>query len=194
MKVGAVILAAGKASRFGSPKQLLEFKGETLIDRACRTAMEAGCQPVLRVLGSHGEKIIARPCPDRVETFVHPAWEEGMGSSLAAGVSRLLELAPDLDGIFVLLADQPMIAPSLLKTMILELQKTSVVWCIQSNITGPPALFARIHFEELLALRGDRGAKAVAKNHEAATVAFPRARWDIDSPEAWDQFLNANLD
>jgi CTP:molybdopterin cytidylyltransferase MocA len=43
MRIGAVILAAGKASRFASPKQLLEIDGETLIDRACRTALEAGC-------------------------------------------------------------------------------------------------------------------------------------------------------
>jgi len=183
MRIGAVVLAAGKASRFGSPKQLLEIHEETLIDRACRTAMEAGCDPVLRLLGAHAEKILERPCPAGVGTFVHAGWDEGMGSSLAAGVSRLLQLCPELDAIFVLLADQPMVTVGLLATMETELQTASVVWC-----EGPPALFARKHFEELLGLHGDRGAKAVAANHDAATVQFPDAAWDIDSPEAWERF------
>lgn len=188
MRIGAVILAAGKASRFGSPKQLLEINGETLVDRACRTAVEAGCHPVLRLLGAHAEKILEHHCPAGVETFVHAGWEAGMGSSLAAGVSRLLELCPELDAVFVLLADQPMTTAGLLATMADELQTASVVWC-----NGPPALFARKHFEELLDLQGDRGAKAVAANHDAVAVHFPEAAWDIDSPEAWEQFLAANF-
>lgn len=189
MKIGAVILAAGKASRFGSPKQLLKIHGETLIDRACRTALAAGCDPVLRLLGAHADRIMEQPSPDGVETFVHQGWEEGMGSSLAAGVSRLLELRPDLDALFVLLADQPMVSAALLKTM--QSRSDSVVWCDYSNATGPPALFRRPHFEELISLTGDRGARSVAANHRAGTVAFPEAARDIDSPEAWEDFLAA---
>lgn len=188
MKAGALVLAAGKASRFGSPKQLLEINGEALIDRACRTALEAGCAPVLRLLGAHSGRILERPCPDGVETFVHAGWEEGMGSSLAAGVSRLLELCPELDAVFVLLADQPMTTASLLAMMRTELDSTSVVWC-----NGPPALFARKHFGELMDLHGDRGAKVVVANYQPAIVPFPNAAWDIDSPETWEEFLAANL-
>jgi len=50
-------------------------------------------------------------------------------------------------------------------------------------------LFAKLHFEELMALHGDRGAKAVAAEHRTALVAFADATWDIDSPEAWERFL-----
>lgn len=192
MRIGAVVLAAGKASRFGSPKQLLEINGETLIDRACHTALEAGCRPVLRLLGAHADMIQERPCPADVETFIHAGWEEGMGSSLAAGVSRLLERCPELDAVFVLLTDQPMVTTGLLKTMEAELQSASIVWCEHSNAKGPPALFARKHFQELQALQGDRGAKAVVANHQAAIVPFMDAAWDIDSPEAWEKFLTAH--
>ncbi len=188
MKLGAVILAAGRASRFGSPKQLLQIEGETLIDRACRIASEAGCQPLVRVLGAHSEKILEHPCPSGVETLVHADWEKGMGSSLAVGVSHLLELHPELDGVFVLLADQPMISAQLLETMKSKLQSSSVVWCGHSDAKGPPALFSRTHFPELMALRGDQGAKSVAASHQAALVPFPDAVWDIDSPEAWQRF------
>lgn len=191
MKIGAVVLAAGKASRFGAPKQLLEIDGETLIDRACRTAVAAGCCPVLRVLGANAELIAGRACPDDVETLVHAGWEEGMGSSLAAGVARLLERSPEIDAVFVLLADQPMVSAGLLGEMARHLSDASIVLCDHGEATGPPALFAKRHFNELMALHGDRGAKAVATNHQPALVAFPDAAWDIDSPEAWERFLAA---
>jgi molybdenum cofactor cytidylyltransferase len=189
MKTGAVILAAGKASRFGSPKQLLEVDGETLLDRACRTALEAGCGPVVRIVGAHADLILERRCPEEVETLIHADWEKGMGSSLAAGVSKLLALCPDLEAVFVLLTDQPSVTVELLETMKSGLQRASIVWCGHRNVTGPPALFAREHFQELLALDGDRGAKAVAARHQAAVIQFPEAAWDIDSPETWERFL-----
>lgn len=189
MKIGAVVLAAGKASRFGSPKQLLEIDGETLIDRACRTALEAGCEPVLRVLGAHSEAILGQPCPEHVETLVHAGWEDGMGSSLSAGVCVLLERVPELDAVFVMLADQPMVTADLLGEMRAQLSESGVVLCDHGKATGPPALFAKQHFDELMALHGDRGAKAVASNHHAALVMFADAAWDIDSPEAWERFV-----
>jgi molybdenum cofactor cytidylyltransferase len=189
MKTGAVVLAAGKASRFGSPKQLLEMNGETLLDRACRTALEAGCDAVVRILGAQADLILERHCPAGVGTLIHADWEKGMGSSIAAGVSHSLALCPDLEAVFVLLTDQPLVTVELLETMKSGLQRTSVVWCGYGNVTGPPALFAREHFQELLALEGDRGAKAVAARHQAAVIQFPEAAWDIDSPEAWERFL-----
>jgi len=194
MKIGAVVLAAGKASRFGSPKQLLEIEGETLIDRACHTALEAGYDPVLRVLGAHAEALLERPCSENVMTLVHAGWEEGMGSSLAAGVRDLLERAPELDAVVVMLADQPMVTAGLLEEMQARLSEASVVLCDHGEATGPPALFGRQHFGELMALHGDRGAKAVAANHHAAMVAFAGAAWDIDSPEAWERFLQRQAD
>ena len=188
MRIGAVVLAAGKASRFGSPKQLLRIGGETLVDRACRTALQAGCHPVLRLLGSHAEEILRHPGPNGVETFVHPAWEDGMGSSLAAGVTHLLDLSPGIDALFVLLADQPMVTPDLLKTMAAELETASIVLCRYADVTGPPALFTRRHFPALRALDGDRGAKSVAAGQDLATVPFDDGAWDIDSPGAWEKF------
>jgi molybdenum cofactor cytidylyltransferase len=189
MKTGAVILAAGKASRFGSPKQLLEMDGETLLDRACRTALEAGCDPIVRILGAHADLILDRRCPDGVETLLHADWEMGMGSSLAAGVSHLLALCPELEAVFVLLPDQPSVTVELLETLKPGLQSASIVWCGYQNVTGPPALFARKHFKELLALEGDRGAKVVAARHQAVVMPFPEAAWDIDSLETWEKFL-----
>ena len=195
MNTGAIILAAGQASRFGSPKQLLEWEGRSLLDRACLTALEAGCRPVLRVLGAHSDKVLQTSYLDGVETLVHSRWQEGMGSSLAAGVTRLLELAPDLDSLFILLPDQPLVTPELLRRYHQEkgTKKTPVILCDHGTATGPPAFFDRGHFPALMALHGDQGAKSIAARHPESllTIPFPDAAWDLDTPEAWDRFIRS---
>lgn len=163
----------------------------TLLDRAFETALAAGCQPVLRVLGGHASEILARPCPAGVATLVHEAWEEGMGSSLAAAAARMAELAPDLEALFVLLPDQPLVTSGLLDSMLRRLDEPiSIVLCNYGQATGPPALFHRGHFAALASLQGDQGAKAIAMKHPSslATVEFPRGALDIDTPEAWERF------
>ncbi len=195
MKAGALVLAAGRGSRFGAPKQLLEFGGVSLLDRACLAASEAGCHPVLRVLGAHAAEIASRGCPSGVETLHHLAWAEGMGSSLAAGMRRLLELSPDVETVFILLADQPMADTGLLRRMGAELERPgiSIVLCDYGAAAGPPALFAAEHFTALAELSGDQGAKALASRHPSsiAKVSFPEGAWDIDSREIWERFTRA---
>jgi molybdenum cofactor cytidylyltransferase len=194
LKTGAIILAAGGASRFGAPKQLLEWQGVTLLDRACHAALEAGCHPVLRVLGGHAAEILARTCPDGVDTLVHPQWEDGMGSSLAAGAAHMAEMAPDLAAIFILLPDQPLVTPRLLGRLADRLDDSiSIVLCDHGRATGPPALFHRRHFAALASLQGDQGAKAIAAKHPSAlaTLAFPEGALDIDTPEAWEHFTRS---
>src|SRR5205823_6575293 len=83
----AVILAAGASTRLGQPKQLIVLGGETLLDRAVRVAAEAGCWPVVVVLGADARRVLAR-CPLRsAAVLVNPWWQEGMASSLRLGVA-----------------------------------------------------------------------------------------------------------
>lgn len=191
MITGAVILAAGGATRFGGCKQLLDIDGETLIDRACRTALAAGCTPVLRVLGAAAAEILQRQELPNVFTLVHQTWSEGMGSSLAAGVREMLNLEPKCEAIFIILADQPLVSPELLKQMVglLDL-RFSMVLCDYGSDCGPPALFRYLHFKELSKLTGDRGAKGLAAGYPEAVVwlPFPGGAYDIDSKEAWYDF------
>jgi molybdenum cofactor cytidylyltransferase len=192
MKAGALILAAGGATRFGGAKQLLEIDGETLIDRACKTALAAGCEPVLRVLGARADEILERPELQGVTTLVHDYWQEGMGGSLAAGICRLLEIEPECDAVFILLADQPLVSRGLLETMLPLLEEYfSMVICDYGGSSGPPAVFKWPHFPELMELTGDRGAKSLAARHPGAVAwhPFPGGACDVDSKEAWEEFL-----
>lgn len=189
MNAAAVILAAGASSRFGRPKQLLEIDGETLVCRACRIAAEAGCSPVIVVLGAHADEIRGRGLPAGVRVVINERYAEGMGASLAHGVAEL-----DADAVVILLADQPGVEPTTLRVMADEIAKpgVSIVWCEQDGVPGPPVMFAKRHFSELSALRGDEGGRSVVKRHPdaVAVVKLPGRRWDLDDESIWREFIS----
>ena len=88
-RVAAIIIAAGSSSRLGQPKQLLALDGEMLLQRTVRIAREAGAAPVLVVLGAHREEIEARVDLSGTSIVLNRDWEEGMASSIRAGVEAL---------------------------------------------------------------------------------------------------------
>src|SRR5882757_499458 len=90
MNVGAVILAAGSSSRMGRPKQTLEFEGESLLRRAARTALSAGCRPVIVVTGANRDLSRAELDGLDVHEIINTRWETGMGTSVRAGIVELI--------------------------------------------------------------------------------------------------------
>lgn len=195
MSQAAIILAAGQASRFGSPKQLLEINGENLVRRACKLAHDARCSPIIVVLGCHAEAIEETAFPEYVTTLHNPHWQKGMGSSLAQGISHLE--GTNVESTFILLADQPGISKYTLKRMKLHFleSNTSIVACEHGKTTGPPSLFAAKHFNALSQLNTDKGGKEVFKKNaaELVTIQAPEAGWDIDDTAAWKRFCNEAL-
>ena len=194
-----LLLAAGGSQRLGEPKQLKAIEGEPLIRRAARTALAvrlAGGQPhpVVLVLGAHAERI--RPhLQDLPIAFVeNPLWSEGMASSLRAGLGRILEVKPQVRGVLVMLADQPLLEASHLEA-ILATQRSSgrdVIASHYGDHLGPPAYFAREHFPALQALRGDVGAKALLKSLNALPVPVSAdAGEDLDTPEDYSRLLES---
>src|SRR6202035_3774711 len=105
--VAAVVLAAGASRRMGEPKQLIEFRGEALLKRAASSAVEAGCQPVVVVTGAHADasRRVLREL-DVIEAK-NDHWELGISSSVRVGVEAVIAVAPGVDGIVLMLCDQP---------------------------------------------------------------------------------------
>lgn len=87
MTVAGILLAAGAGRRMGGPKALVEFDGEPLVCRGIRLLLEAGCDPVLVVVGARAEQV--RPLCGGAEVVEAADWESGMGASLRAGLARL---------------------------------------------------------------------------------------------------------
>ena len=88
-----MLLAAGASTRLGEPKQLARLGGETLLERAIRTAREAGCAPLV-VLGCEAQRIAREPWMRGVPYVINEDWPEGMGTSIAIGAKAVRKAPP----------------------------------------------------------------------------------------------------
>ncbi|MDR3669725.1 MAG: nucleotidyltransferase family protein [Holophaga sp.] len=179
--IPAVILAAGASRRLGRPKQLVELEGESLLRRTVRAAL-AGCAPVLVVVGARGEDMAAHLEGLPVTLVRNEAWEEGMASSLRAGIRALPAGA---EAVLFLVCDQPAVDGALVRRL-LQVRREhpeAVVACGYAGARGTPSIFPAHCFAQLLELRGDRGARGLLAGAGVEVVPFPEGDADVDYPE-----------
>ena len=183
----AVILAAGASRRYGSPKQLASYRGETLVARSVRLAHEAGAEAVCVVLGYRADPIrrALQECGAiriGTSTVRNPRWRDGMGRSLACGVRALKRRAR---AVLVCLADQPLLEAGDLAALVTGWRASpgSIVASRYAGKLGVPAIFPRSHFRALKSMSGDRGAQEfLASSNDVRSVPIPHAAVDIDVP------------
>lgn len=175
-----LILAAGASRRLGQPKQLLAYKGHTLLDQMILVAKEAQLGPVYVVLGCQSEEIRRQ---EGVTYIFNAQWSKGMGTSLACGVQQIRE--GTVSGLILMQCDQPYVDASLLKVISNEAEASGkgIVICDYGFGSGPPTYFSRAYFDALSLLRGDAGAKSVVQmnKEDVGTVSFREGRFDIDT-------------
>ncbi|MHA7129818.1 nucleotidyltransferase family protein [Algoriphagus namhaensis] len=192
-KLDVLLLAAGESSRMERSKALLDWQGEPLISFQIHK-LQALCLPISVVLGGYADQIQPLLKELSIKSFFNPDWQEGMGTSLAFGLSKLLEVAPETEGILVYLVDQPLIAledlRELIKTHIKNPEKIIISRSTQ-GWSGPPAIFPRNFFPELSQLEGDEGAKPLVKKHSDSVVFYScySSMEDMDTPEAYRNLL-----
>ncbi|HEY8835504.1 MAG TPA: nucleotidyltransferase family protein [Chthoniobacterales bacterium] len=182
--IGAVILAAGGSSRLGRPKQLLNFRGETLIAHAIRAAAEARCRPIVVVTGDAGDAIRNEIRDTSAVVVENVDWRSGLGTSIRAGMRSLID---SNDAIMLMTCDQPLVETALIAELIEVRKQTGkpIVASSYMNTLGVPALFDRSCFPALLSLPDDSGAKSliVRRPADVASVLFEDGAIDIDTPE-----------
>ena len=185
VRVAAIVLAAGAATRMGRLKQLLPFRGQTLVEHSVWQAIEAGFEPVVVVVGAEADSVVAAIAAEPVEIAFNKRWESGMGSSIAAGM-RHLE-AGDSEAVAILLVDQPLITSNHLAAMaaLLEDAQVELVAAEYNGTLGVPALFKREMFPELRALPPEAGARHLLRGPRAKISVYPlpEAAMDIDTPD-----------
>ncbi len=177
--VAAVILAAGASRRLGFPKQLARLADETLLERVVRVSFEAGLDPVIGVLAVD---LALDPPPSGMMRVDNPNAAEGMASSILAGLKALQHLT-SLSGAVILACDQPAVTPSHLQKLICR--PNDIVASSYAGRKGIPAYFPATHFRQLLALRGEVGARDLLRT--ARAIALTGGELDIDSVEDLDQ-------
>jgi CTP:molybdopterin cytidylyltransferase MocA len=183
MPVAAIVLAAGASHRLGQPKQLLRHGGETLLERAIRLANEAGAEPVFTVLGAHFDRIRAAIPLDNAIPILNGRWELGIASSIHAGLLALDAVETSVPGVLILSCDQPRLTAGHLRGLIETFaaqMEPAIVASAYAGVDGVPAVFPRSVFAELLALRGDQGARALLVRPPCPLIALPFEGGDVD--------------
>ncbi len=191
--IAILILAAGASRRMGQPKQLLPWGNSTLLQHAIRHAKGLDINKIGVVLGAYAQKIQKSLSKYKVELLMNPNWEDGLGSSLAYGIKNLVNTEQTLDGILVMLGDQPLIDTSYLNRLMeaFASENKGIIVTSYGNRVGVPAVFSSRYFSELTDLDRDQGAKEIIRKYKGDMyVVDPEGKAiDLDTKEAYDALL-----
>ena len=186
-KRAVIVLAAGASTRMGSPKQLLPYKGKTLLQHVVDTAKAAEAELVVTVLGAN-EEVMLENLSSEIEPFVvNSNWREGMASSIQTGLKKVLELLPGLEAVAFLVGDQPFLSSTVINELFALMENTGspIVACNYEGAVGVPAVFSKTVFPALMELKGEEGAKKLirAAGARVALLDFPQGAVDVDTKE-----------
>ena len=191
--IDIVILAAGAATRMGKIKQLLPWKKGTLLSNAIESALTAEARSVVVVTGANAKQITSHIKQDGVMVINNKEWTSGMGSSIRCGLKYLVNKTTDNGAVLLMLADQPLIDANYLKQLMDTYVKSEANIVATSYESGPgvPAIFDSCHFNELLELNKNYGARDIITTHISTTVSVdPEGKdKDIDTSEDYEQLL-----
>ncbi len=184
-ETGIIILAAGSSSRLGKPKQLLFYQNKSLIEHITVEAVKADLYPIVIVTGANAEQVSLALNKKDEEIVYNEHWQQGMASSIVAGISKMLLLDDNVEAALIAVCDQPFVTAELLQALINKKAETGkgIVACTYADTAGTPVLFDRKYFIDLQQLKGEEGAKKLLKLYEAdlVTVSFPQGSIDIDT-------------
>jgi molybdenum cofactor cytidylyltransferase len=183
-----VLLAAGSASRYGSPKQLLRIGKLSLVRHAAEAILDTGAELSV-VTGAHVEQVRAELAGLPLRLLHNAAWEQGMGGSIACGFRELADRPEARGAALLCLIDQPLIGAAQLRRLLglHAARPGKIIVSDYGAARGPPCLFPAAFYAELAGLSGPAGARAVLEKHrgEVISASMPEGRMDIDTPDDW---------
>ena len=153
-RVTGVVLAAGRSSRLGTPKQLLPLGDTTVLAAALDVARSCPFDQIIVVLGAASEAVLRAVPLDGAETVIADDSGSGCSSSLRTALDAV---DPRASGIVLLLGDQPTVAVATVERLIIAGQDSPITVCRYTDGIGHPFWLSRSVFGELATLHGDRG-------------------------------------
>jgi CTP:molybdopterin cytidylyltransferase MocA len=188
-RTAAILLAGGESSRMGRPKPLLVWGNETLIEYQVRQLRDAGCDPVIVVLGAHEEAVRPLVHQAGARAVINELYAEGRASSVRVGAGALSE---DAAAALILNVDQP--RPSSVHRHLIDEHTAAgaaIATAVHQGKRGHPVIFAATLFPELREVReATEGLRAVMERHadDILEVEFdsPVVILDMNRPEDYE--------
>ena len=149
-----------------------------MLERAVRVAREAGCLPVVVVVGAEYGQVLGNSVLGDTVTVINDRWEEGMASSIRLGVRALEFAARDAEGVLLMTCDQPAVTVKHLDRLMM---RAEVKGSRYAGKNGVPAFFPKKYFDKLMKLKGDAGARELLA--EARYVELENGELDVDTVE-----------
>lgn len=187
MSIAAVVLAAGAASRFGSPKALARLAGRPILEHVLDAVREAGISDVVVVLGHHADEI-----EDGItwldEHLVRNPDPRHLSSSLQVGVAAAAALDPAPRAVVIVLGDQPRTRPEVIRALISAARGSDLPVVVPRYAEGGgqnPVLLRASAFELVDEASGDHGLGPVLADNDdlVLEVPVPGSNPDIDTPD-----------
>jgi molybdenum cofactor cytidylyltransferase len=170
--IAAIVLAAGASSRMGTPKQTLPVRGKPMLEDVLEVLRRTKVDQVLVVLGANDAEVRSK-VEFKDEVIVHNQdYAKGLSSSIRLGLSAM---GPTTDAVFMVLADQPFLAPGTVDRMIETYLASGapIVVPVYRGRRGNPVLFGRRLFPEIMKVQGDSGARSVVEGNEDLVLEVP---------------------
>jgi molybdenum cofactor cytidylyltransferase len=187
--VCGLVLAAGGSSRLGRPKQLLPYRGATLLDWVLGTARACPFDQLVVALGGAAAEVRERVDLGGVDVVVNDAYAGGCSSSIAAALGAV---HPRCEVLVLLLGDQPGVTPATVRALLAGRGDAPLAVCRYDDGRGHPFAFGRQVFGELAELHGDKGVWRLLDRHGAAVaeVRVPGpVPMDVDTPDDYAAVL-----
>jgi CTP:molybdopterin cytidylyltransferase MocA len=186
-RVAGLLLAGGGGRRVGVPKALLRLDGRLLVERAVGLLRDAGCAPIVVVLGAGADRVRAEADLGDAIVVVNEAWATGLGGSLRAGLDAVT--ATPAEATVVMLVDTPGVSAEAVRRVAALPYREALVCATYGGRRGHPMLFGRAHWSGIATLaKVDVGARPylVARGAEVLDVACDGVGddADIDTPDA----------
>jgi molybdenum cofactor cytidylyltransferase len=182
--VAALVLAAGGSRRLGTPKQLLDYRGATLLDATLTSVRAAGFEQVVVALGGAADDVRARVDLSDLDVVVNADFAQGCATSIRSGLDHV---HPAMQGLVLLLGDQPQVSVDAIRALAEAARGHAVGVCSYDDSLGHPLWFDRSMFETLRGLHGDKAVwKLVDAGDDVVQVPVPGpVPLDVDT---WDDY------